>query len=33
LLREVAKGTSPEQVQALTEPRLRIAPDLREMPV
>ena len=33
LLREVAQGTSPEQVQALTEPRLRIAPDLREMPV
>ncbi len=33
LLREVAKGTSPEQVQAVTEPRLRIAPDLREMPV
>jgi 3-oxoacid CoA-transferase subunit B len=33
LLREVAKGVSPEQVQAVTEPRLRIAPDLREMPV
>jgi 3-oxoacid CoA-transferase subunit B len=33
LLREVAKGVTPEQVQALTEPRLRIAPDLREMPV
>jgi 3-oxoacid CoA-transferase subunit B len=33
LLREVAKGVTPEQVQAVTEPRLRIAPDLREMPV
>ena len=33
LLREVAKGVTPEQVQALTEARLRIAPDLREMPV
>ena len=33
LLREVARGVTPEQVQALTEPRLRIAPDLREMPV
>ncbi|MGO9828687.1 MAG: CoA transferase subunit B [Myxococcaceae bacterium] len=33
LLREVARGVTPEQVQAVTEPRLRIAPDLREMPV
>ncbi len=33
LLREVARGVTPEQVQAATEPRLRIAPDLREMPV
>ncbi len=33
LLREVAQGVTPELVQALTEPRLRIAPDLREMPV
>ena len=33
LLREVARGVTPEQVQAHTEARLRIAPDLREMPV
>ncbi|MGO8969960.1 MAG: CoA transferase subunit B [Myxococcaceae bacterium] len=33
LLREVARGVTPEQVQSVTEPRLRIAPDLREMPV
>ena len=33
LLREVAPGVTPEQVQKVTEPRLRIAPDLREMPV
>jgi len=29
LLREVAPGVSPEQVQSATEPRLRIAPDLK----
>lgn len=29
LLREVAPGVTPEQVQAVTEPRLRIAPDLK----
>ena len=33
LLREVARGVTPEQVQSVTEPRLRIAPNLREMPV
>ncbi|HEY1333835.1 MAG TPA: succinyl-CoA--3-ketoacid-CoA transferase, partial [Myxococcaceae bacterium] len=33
LLREVAPGTTPEQVQKLTEPRLRISPELREMRV
>ena len=33
LLREVAPGVTPEQVQKLTEPRLRISPDLREMRV
>ena len=31
VLREVAPGTTAEQVQALTEPRLAVAPDLREM--
>ncbi len=31
LLREVAPGVSPEDVQARTEPRLRLSPDLREM--
>lgn len=31
VLREVAPGVSPEQVQALTEPTLRLAPDLAEM--
>ncbi len=29
VLREVAPGVTPEQVQAVTEPRLRIAPDLK----
>jgi acyl CoA:acetate/3-ketoacid CoA transferase beta subunit len=29
----VAPGITPEQVQKLTEPRLRISPELREMPV
>jgi 3-oxoacid CoA-transferase subunit B len=33
VLREVAPGTAPEQVQALTEPRLAVAPGLREMRV
>jgi 3-oxoacid CoA-transferase subunit B len=33
LLREVAPGVTVEQVQALTEPRLKVAPDLREMKV
>jgi 3-oxoacid CoA-transferase subunit B len=33
LLREVAPGVSPEQVQKLTQPRLRISPDLREMSI
>lgn len=31
VLREVAPGWTPEEVQALTEPPLRPAPDLREM--
>jgi len=31
VLREVAPGTTAEQVQALTEPRLAVAPDLREL--
>jgi 3-oxoacid CoA-transferase subunit B len=33
VLREVAPGVTPEQVQALTEPRLQVAPDLKTMPV
>ncbi len=33
LLREVAPGVTPEQVQAATEPLLRIAPDLKTIPV
>jgi len=33
LLREVAPGVTADAVQALTEPRLRVAPDLRTMPV
>jgi 3-oxoacid CoA-transferase subunit B len=33
VLREVAPGTTAERVQALTEPRLAVAPDLREMRV
>ena len=33
LLREVAPGVSPEQVQSATEPRLRIAPDLKTISV
>ena len=31
LLREVAPGWTAEEVQALTEPKLRVPPDLREM--
>ena len=30
-LLEVAPGVSPDEVQRFTEPRLRMAPDLREM--
>lgn len=33
VLREVAHGVTPEQVQKLTEPTLRLAPDLRQMRV
>jgi 3-oxoacid CoA-transferase subunit B len=33
VLREVAPGVTPEQVQKLTEPRLQIAPDVRNMAV
>src|SRR5512136_2631069 len=33
VLREVAPGTAPERVQAVTEPRLAVAPGLREMRV
>jgi 3-oxoacid CoA-transferase subunit B len=33
VLREVAPGITPEQVQAATEPVLKVAPDLREMSV
>lgn len=31
VLQEVAPGVTPEQVQAVTEPQLRAAPDIREM--
>lgn len=33
LLREVAEDTTKEEVQRLTEPTLRLAPDLKPMPV
>jgi 3-oxoacid CoA-transferase subunit B len=33
VLREVAPGVTPEEVQKVTEPKLRRAPDLRTMPV
>jgi 3-oxoacid CoA-transferase subunit B len=33
LLKEVAPGTTPEAVQKLTEPRLKVAPDVREMQI
>jgi 3-oxoacid CoA-transferase subunit B len=32
VLREVAPGVSPEAVQKVTEPRLRLAPDMKVMP-
>jgi 3-oxoacid CoA-transferase subunit B len=31
VLREVAPGVTVEQVQKLTEPKLKVAPDVREM--
>jgi 3-oxoacid CoA-transferase subunit B len=31
VLREIAPGVTPEQVQKLTEPKLRLAPDLKTM--
>ena len=31
VLRELAPGVTVEQVQALTEPKLKVAPGLREM--
>jgi len=31
LLKEVAPGWTAKEVQALTEPKLKIAPDLKEM--
>jgi 3-oxoacid CoA-transferase subunit B len=33
VLRELAPGVTVEQVQRLTEPRLKVAPDMREMKV
>jgi 3-oxoacid CoA-transferase subunit B len=33
LLREVAPGVTPEEVQKATEPKLRISPELRQIPV
>jgi 3-oxoacid CoA-transferase subunit B len=33
VLREVAPGVTVDQVRALTEPKLIVAPDLREMKV
>ena len=33
LLRDIAPGVSPEDVQRLTEPRLRVAPDLKTIRV
>jgi len=33
VLRELAPGVTVEQVQALTEPRLEVAPDVKTMPV
>src|SRR3990172_3296712 len=31
VLREVAPGVTPDEVQKLTEPKLRVAPDLKMM--
>jgi 3-oxoacid CoA-transferase subunit B len=31
VLKETAPGWTPEEIQALTEPKLRISPDLKEM--
>ena len=33
LLREIAPGTTVEEVQRITEPKLKVAPGLREMKV
>ena len=33
VLRELAPGVTVEQVQAITEPKLKVAPDLREMKI
>jgi 3-oxoacid CoA-transferase subunit B len=33
LLREVAPGVTREQVQKLTEPKLKISPELHEMKI
>jgi 3-oxoacid CoA-transferase subunit B len=33
VLREVAKGVTAEEVQKLTQPKLKVAPDLKQMPV
>jgi len=31
VLKEIAPGWTPEEIQALTEPKLMVAPDLREI--
>jgi 3-oxoacid CoA-transferase subunit B len=31
VLKETAPGWTPEEIQALTEPRLKVSPDLKEM--
>jgi len=31
VLRELAPGWTPDEVQAVTEPRLKVAPDLKEV--
>jgi 3-oxoacid CoA-transferase subunit B len=33
VLLEVAPGYTPEEIQALTEPKLKISPDLKEIPI
>ena len=33
MLRELAPGVTVEQVQAITEPKLTVAPDVREMKI